>query len=203
MKIFLAFLALFAAYLPVSAQDAHIKFDHFTVVDGLPERQVQFVKQDDMGYIWIGTQNGLLRYDGYKPKVYRFGVDKDAPYQTCTVSSFILDKNKTIWVSTIGNGLFRYDRFADKFVQYKYPQTPGAKVNTTETLAAVDNKNNLWAFNSTSLNGSGATVVKFSGAAGSFESFGVKQKGPHHLDATELFYISGTAGGDIWVGTNN
>ncbi|HTE00866.1 MAG TPA: two-component regulator propeller domain-containing protein [Mucilaginibacter sp.] len=202
MKRILLLVLLSIGLQPVFGQSSHLKFDHFTVQDGLPERQAQFVKQDDMGYIWVGTQNGLLRYDGYKPRVYRFGVDKDAPYQTCTVSSFIIDKNKTIWVSTIGNGLFRYDRLADKFIQYKYPKN-GEKISTTQGLAAVDNNNNLWAFNSTSLNNNGVGLAKFKPATGSFESFNKKQKEAHYLDANDLFYICKAAGGIIWIGTNN
>lgn len=200
-KIWLLVL-LFAGLQNVFGQSSHLKFDNFTVKDGLPERQVQFVKQDDMGYIWVGTQNGLLRYDGYKPKVYRFGVDKDAFYQTCTVSSFIIDKNKTIWVSTLGNGLFRYDRSADKFIQYKYPQKHGAKITLTETLATADNKNNLWAFNSNLLNSS-SELINFNQATGRFENFNIKQKGTHHLDATHVFFIQKAIDGTIWIGTDN
>lgn len=107
------------------AQESTIKFDHLTVREGLPERVVQFVQQDSQGYIWIGTQNGLLRYDGYKPKVYRFGVDKNALSPSCSVGSMHEDKDKNLWFTTYENGLFRYNRATDSFIQYKYPEVNG------------------------------------------------------------------------------
>src|ERR1700753_3223789 len=119
MKKFLPLVLLLISINYAHAQSAHIKFDHFTVKDGLPERQISFIKQDNEGYIWMGTQNGLVRYDGYKAKVYRFGVDKDAAYQICSPQSMLIDKDNTIWITASGNGLFRYDRPSDNFIQYK------------------------------------------------------------------------------------
>jgi ligand-binding sensor domain-containing protein len=95
MKRILLLVILLTCLNNIYAQSTHLKFDHFTVIDGLPERQVQFIKQDDLGYIWLGTQNGLLRYDGYKPKVYRFGVGKGAIFTNCsTAAVFLITLNK-------------------------------------------------------------------------------------------------------------
>ena len=201
MKRILLLVLLLSGIRYTYAQTSHLKFDHFTVKDGLPERQVRFIKQDDQGYIWVGTQNGLLRYDGYKPKVYRFGVDKDAFYQTCSAENMIIDKNKTMWITTFGNGLFRYDRSADKFIAYKYPPQPGKRVASTQTLAVVDNKNNLWAFNST-LPTTHTQLVRFNQATEKFEFFTSDQKGPHHIDAHDSYYICKTADNNLWLATS-
>jgi len=202
MKKFLLLILLLTGIKCTYAQSTHIKFDHFTVKDGLPERQIRFIKQDNEGYIWVGTQNGLLRYDGYKPKVYRFGVDKDSYYQTCSSESMIIDNNNTIWVSTFGNGLFRYDRSADKFIQYKYPQQLGKKTTLVQVLSATDSNNNLWSFNRT-FPRTHIELIKFNQDKQKFEYFNRDQKGSHYLEPQDCYYISKTVGGTIWLGTSN
>jgi ligand-binding sensor domain-containing protein len=54
-----------------------VKFSHLTVNEGLSNSAVNCVLQDSQGYIWIATQDGLNRYDGYKVEVFR----KDAKSQ--------------------------------------------------------------------------------------------------------------------------
>jgi signal transduction histidine kinase/ligand-binding sensor domain-containing protein len=202
MKKFLLLVLLLVGIKHTHAQSSHLKFDHFTVKDGLPERQVRFIKQDNLGYIWVGTQNGLLRYDGYKPKVYRFGVDKDSFYQTCSAESMIIDNDNTLWVTTFGNGLFRYDRSADKFIQYKYQQQPGKKTTLVQVLSTTDSSNNLWSFNRT-FPQTHIELIKFNQAKQQFEYFNRDQKGAHHFEPRDCYYICKTSNGTIWLGTSD
>jgi len=59
------------ALLPAAASNGQSQFLPLEVRDGLPSRQVMSLAQDLEGYIWIGTRDGLARYDGGKFKVYR------------------------------------------------------------------------------------------------------------------------------------
>ncbi len=202
MKNFLAVMALFTACLSVSAQDTHLKFDHFTVKDGLPERSMIFLKQDNLGYIWVGTQNGLLRYDGYKPKVYRFGLESDPLYANCSVRTLLLDDKQNLWVSTTGNGLFKYDRSKDYFIQYKYPQEKGKRAVYEDYLETTDSNGNLWSigynfFDNTS------EAVKFNPKNGGFESFNDNSKDNHHLGAKNVYKILRQSNGVLWLGCSN
>src|SRR3954471_13430036 len=72
-----------------------VHFNSLGIKDGMPEGQVNDLLQDKEGYIWIGTQKGLVRYDGYNPKVYDFGI-KD-PY-TIFVSKIFEDSKGRLWV---------------------------------------------------------------------------------------------------------
>ncbi|MCW8849034.1 MAG: hypothetical protein OQJ81_03570, partial [Melioribacteraceae bacterium] len=49
----------------VNAQPLQNNFEHFTKNDGLPSDEINAIMQDHLGYLWIGTNNGLSRYDGY------------------------------------------------------------------------------------------------------------------------------------------
>src|SRR5688500_17532945 len=74
MKKFLSLLCLFTSFY-AAAQVRQLHFDKLTVENGLPENFVTCSIQDSSGYIWFGTQNGLVRYDGYNVKVYRLGTE--------------------------------------------------------------------------------------------------------------------------------
>ena len=62
--VFVTFLFLTVCGPPASAQEYQVT--HFTVEDGLPSPETYFVHEDIHGYIWIGTDRGLCRYDGYE-----------------------------------------------------------------------------------------------------------------------------------------
>jgi len=202
MKKFLLLILLLSGIEYAHAQSSHIKFDHFTVKEGLPERQIQFLKQDDQGYIWVGTQNGLLRYDGYKPKVYRFGTGKNTISPNCSARSMLIDKNKNIWIATVGNGLFRYNRQTDSFTEFPYPQKPGQRENYISYLADVDSDNNLWLFYA-NLNGPNYGIATFDLQTGKYEFYNKDQKGSHHLDINNADFIYKSSDGTIWLGTDN
>ena len=48
-----------------------IRFTNYTIEEGLPQATVETMVQDDKGYMWFGTNDGLARYNGYGFKVYR------------------------------------------------------------------------------------------------------------------------------------
>jgi len=143
MKLNLLLVLLLFSTAPLLAQPTHLSFDHLSVKEGLPENNVQFLQQDDLGYIWIGTQNGLVRYDGYKPKVYRFG--NVLPF--CTVVSMVEDSKKNLWFCTEQNGLFMYDRGKDIFKPYPYPPNI-----YTIVFNRADKIGNLWGYVSNTSN---------------------------------------------------
>src|SRR5688572_21271331 len=51
---------------PVLCHSQHLKFDHIDAQDGLSQNNVTCIIQEDRGFIWVGTDDGLNRYDGYQ-----------------------------------------------------------------------------------------------------------------------------------------
>ncbi|MDZ7342250.1 MAG: hypothetical protein ONB27_12910, partial [candidate division KSB1 bacterium] len=86
----------------------------YTAKDGLPMNSLKKVFQDSRGYIWIGTQEGLVRFDGVEFMLY------DKSKHPGLKSNFILDiaedANGNLWLATGGGGISRFDGF--KFTTY-------------------------------------------------------------------------------------
>src|SRR6059058_1952780 len=113
MRIFLSLLVLLFS-IPASSQQARqYSFKHFSVMNGLASNRVNSVIQDKDGYIWMATQNGLQRYDGYS--FMTFTSRKDDP--TSIPSNFIvymfLDAAKNLWIQSDNErvGIFDTKKF--------------------------------------------------------------------------------------------
>jgi len=116
MKKYLPLLVLIIAMRYGNAQPAHLSFDHLTIKEGLPDNNINDIAQDNRGYIWISTYNGIVRYDGYQVKVYKPGMEDKSNVPTYAFSLILQDKNHDLWANSLNNGLFKYDRSAVFFV---------------------------------------------------------------------------------------
>ncbi|MCP5053179.1 MAG: hypothetical protein GY940_38800 [bacterium] len=104
---FLGFLALpFSALCldpgKVFSQYLH---DSWSIEDGLPQLSIQAIIQTRDGYLWIGTQEGLVRFDGVRFQVY----DKRKVPQLLNnfIKTLYEDSNRNLWIGTLGGGLTR------------------------------------------------------------------------------------------------
>src|SRR5512133_882225 len=102
----------FIAILAFPADISQIKFEFVTVDNGLSQGIVEEIFQDSQGYIWIGTHDGLNRYDGQDFTVYRRERNDPQSLASNWVYSVIEDKEGKLWIGS--DGLNRYDPVTDK-----------------------------------------------------------------------------------------
>jgi hypothetical protein len=91
-------------------------FVRLSIQDGLSQGSGLSIIQDRRGFIWIGTEDGLNRYDGYRFRVYRPSED---PSSLSNNSANVLfeDSQGVLWVGT-NSGLNRYNRDLDNFTRF-------------------------------------------------------------------------------------
>lgn len=144
MKRLPALLLLLHCYCFCTAQTntaPELHLNYLTVKDGLPEGTAYALLQDKEGYIWMGTQDGLVRYDGYKAKTYILG--QDIPYKK-DVLRLYEDKNGTLWAGTYKQGLFYYNRGKDKFIHIVSSKQSDSLSSATVYTIQEDASGNLW-----------------------------------------------------------
>ena len=103
MRCWLPFIAIFLIAVPnLAAQQPYFRFDRITTSEGLPSNNTKKIIQDKQGFIWIGTSEGLCRYDGYH--VITFTANPAQPHSL--VNNYIYDlsedENGNIWITTAG-----------------------------------------------------------------------------------------------------
>jgi diguanylate cyclase (GGDEF)-like protein len=96
----------FAAALDPSRAITQYGHAIFTVEDGLPQNSIQAVLQTRDGFLWLGTQEGLVRFDGVRFTV--FNQASEAAFQDHDVRALCEDKEGTLWIGTQGGGLVRF-----------------------------------------------------------------------------------------------
>jgi len=89
-------------------------FHRLTSSDGLSQGTINCIAQDYKGFIWIATNDGLNRYDGYNIRVYRNNINDAASISSNQVLKIVPDRKGKIWILT-GNGLNLFDPSVDSF----------------------------------------------------------------------------------------
>ncbi len=126
------------------AQYKKLHFDHITTDDGLSKASVTCIVQDFQGFMWIGTFNGLNRYDGQDFTVYQYNQNDQHSISDNYISSIIEDHNRKLWIGT-NDGLNCYNRNEDNFIHYRH--IPGDSLSICDNQIEViyeDSKNRLW-----------------------------------------------------------
>ena len=116
-------IGLFAVLLPVQAQMGHFYFsERFT--SGL----VNKVCQDQYGYIWVGTEYGLNRFDGYRFTPFLHQQNHPETLGNNDISSMFCDSEGRLWIGT-AKGLDRYDYTTGQFVHYPFEGNVSPRVS--------------------------------------------------------------------------
>ena len=112
---------IFSSY--IYSQNADLKLDSF------PATLTQCFHHDKFGFMWIGTQDGLIRYDGTTFKHYRNQPFDSTSISNNWVSDIQGDSLGNLWISTYGGGLNYFNQISGKFTRY-----PGSKNNDTNNF---------------------------------------------------------------------
>lgn len=168
-------LALLCAFAPgaLTAQPSGIRFDRITTenvlrVKGLSQNTIQCMMQDSKGFIWIGTWDGLNRYDGYDFTIFNI----ENGLTNSTIHSVVEDKTGRLWVAT-DDGLTQMDWRGQQFVTYQSDRKdPNSISSNRVNHILLDSRGVLWLSTSRGLNqyrmetGTFSATNFFSGKAG-------------------------------------
>lgn len=95
--------------------------ERLTQDDGLSNNAVLCLRQDQPGFLWVGTEDGLNRYDGFTFKAYRHRPDQPHSLPGNVVLSLYTTRDGSFWVGCNRAGFCRYDPQTDGFVRYPVP----------------------------------------------------------------------------------
>ena len=125
--------------------DEPIHFEHLTNNDGLSQMSIYSMVQDRKGFVWVGTQNGLNKYDGYGFKVYYHDPDDDSSLQTGWVTALHEDAQGRLWVGTDVGGLSYLDPVTETFVHYRHDPAESTSLSDNSVWAILeDTQGMLW-----------------------------------------------------------
>ena len=202
---------LFILFLLISSnvsfgQIESIKFTNIGIKEGLSYSLVTSIVRDDKGFLWIATQNGLNKYDGYDFKYYYSDKTNRSPVKNF-INFLYKDSYGYIWIHYFKEGIGRFDPKTEIFKTYRHnPDLAGSfpvdylfKDNTNSsnrTIFFEDRNKNLWI---ASENG----VILYQRESDNFKSFVFEDGNNSSLSNNYILSIAEDKNGNIWVGTKD
>ena len=121
-----------------------LRFDHIGTQNGLSQINVTCIIQDDRGFIWVGTDDGLNRYDGYQFIIYRNNPKDSNSISNNFIGDIIQDHQGNIWITT-KNGLNKLDTKTGMFVRYTHNPADTNSISRNElSKLTLDTDGNIW-----------------------------------------------------------
>ena len=134
-KLLLLIISTYALFNGLRGQPYYFK--HYQVENGLSNNSVECSLQDDDGFLWFGTLNGLNRFDGYTFKTFHNDPEDSNSIGSNFIRCLYNDHHNKIWIGT-NNGIYIYDKIREKFSLLK--SIPAG--NTTQIKS--DPNGNFW-----------------------------------------------------------
>ena len=201
MKYFFFYIILFFSAIYCLAQSelpAELHFKRLTVKNGLPEGTVHSMLQGKEGYIWICTQQGLVRYDGYHARVYTMGI-KD-PKRMIIYKAF-QDRKKRLWVGSYNsNSIYLYNRSRDRFIRCRIDSSASGARHAILDIHD-DNLGRLW-IGSGIMDKMPSKFCLFNPGSGKYEWYGKQESGKNFINAS-LYNMLQDTSGHIWLSSSN
>jgi ligand-binding sensor domain-containing protein/signal transduction histidine kinase len=141
----LSLLMMFASSVTVAQDLNAVRFQRYGIENGLSQTTIRTLYQDHQGFVWLGTQDGLNRFDGYEFRVYR---NDPAKINTLGDNHIVTIENaakKGFWVGTLAGGLALYDPDTDAFRRFQADGKFGDIANNGISAILLDNKKRFWA----------------------------------------------------------
>lgn len=196
--IFVCWLLLLGPAANAAAPTAMI-FQHLGAELGLPQNTVMSTLQDSQGFMWITTEDGLVRFDGYETRLYAHEPDNSASLAGNFIWSSAQDAHGDLWFAIKNGGLARWNRRDDTFTAFRHdPARPDSSPSSDAVRQLLtDRRGNLW------IATTGGGLDEFDPKAGTFRTFRHDEAREDSLTSDVVTALLQTPQGALWIGTDN
>lgn len=184
-RLFVA--ALLTAGAADSATAAQGFFARLAGEHGLSQETVNVLVQDARGFLWVGTQNGLNRYDGYEFRVFEPVPDDPSSLSDGFVTALLANPDGSLWIGTDSGGLNRYDPGTGQFTTWRHDPEQAASLSANRVLSLLRDANSaLWV-----------------GTAAGLDRFDVDREAFIHTSGNSgaVYSLHEDEAGRLWAGT--
>jgi signal transduction histidine kinase/ligand-binding sensor domain-containing protein/CheY-like chemotaxis protein len=172
-------------------------FEHLTMRDGLSQSTVMSVLQDSHGFLWLATESGLDRYDGYAIREYRRERGNEHGLPNDFIWKIAEDARGDLWLATSGGGVARWDRRTDRFQQFRHnPLDPNTLASDSIRTLLVDSSGHVWI--ATERHG----LDVLDPQTGRVRHFRNDASNPRSLPPDAVFALYLDRAGRLWVGSD-
>jgi len=111
---------------------------------GLSQNRILSILEDDLGFMWFGTADGLNRYDGYNFKIYRNKFDDSTSLPNNSINTMVEDDQGNFWIGT-NNGIANFNPYSNQSINYIEEDSSSTALGANFiTASAIDSYGNIW-----------------------------------------------------------
>lgn len=182
---------------PKSPNGRNLFFERITTEQGLSQNVVRTILQDSFGYIWIGTDYGLDRYDGDEFKTYKHDPGDDSSISDNHIWSLCEDSRRNIWIGT-DNGLNLFDRRRNLFIRFTYDVDNNQSISSNRIRSVIEDSNGIiW------IGTWGGGLNRLDQKSGEFILYPTSDSGDEGISDKYVRIVYEDSKGLIWIGTSN
>ena len=196
---FLVWIALAAAFQAIDAgglpESEGIEFTRLSIDQGLSNNTINSILQDRKGFLWIGTANGLNRYDGYRFTVFKADPARAGRLVYNVIQILFEDREGRLWIGT-ENGLSRFDHETEAFTNYlNRPSDPASLSHNSVYCISQDTSGFIW------VGTYGGGLNTLDPATGRCRHYRTNPRDPKSLGSDFIRSIRTDREGRVWIGT--
>ncbi|MEO7766080.1 MAG: two-component regulator propeller domain-containing protein [Ferruginibacter sp.] len=193
-RIIYAILTCLLPFYAVS-QAPSINFRHIKSENGLSNSTIETIFQDNRGFMWFGTRDGLNRYDGSQIIIYRYSSTDTSTISDNFITSLYQDKQNNLWVGTL-NGLNQFDPKLNRFTRLKHNPADRKSISSNHITAIYgDTKGHTWL----GTWGGGSSV--YLGEKDGFKRVDCSRSGSSKVPELNIYAFYEDKRGNLWAGT--
>ena len=147
MKYRVAYIIVFVLFAWHLSAHEHYVVQHYSIKDGMSQNTVMAILQDKQGFIWLGTWDGLNRFDGYTFTTYKAMRNGVEAHVNNRVGMIYEDEAEGIWWSTYDGHFYRLDASRETTTEQPYDSLPEgmlAKMAEADKNTKVDSRGVIW-----------------------------------------------------------
>lgn len=186
---------LFLLQFSIIGQNSVVNVTHLSLEEGLSQSNVRCILQDKTGFLWIGTQDGLNRYDGYNFRIFKNNPNDTNSLSDNMITCLLEDKKGFLWIGTL-DGLNKYDPRTGKFIHYFAKSGEAPQLHGKSILSlAEDSSGNIWI--GTHLAG----LSEFNPLTGKIKTYLNDPRDNNSICSNNIMTLLKDRKGRMWIGT--
>ncbi len=186
------FLVLGTGSMDASSPGSY--FEYLGPEVGLPHHSVYDVAVDPQGFLWLATQNGLARFDGYDLRVFRHAPEDPHSLPNNYTKALALDDDGVLWIGTNGGSLSRFDPRQETFETFREQKNGEPRVTRINEVV-VASHDHLWLVG-------GEKVRLFRPSLASFQSTNLSLSDADSVEGAGIFASRSGQQGSAWYITS-
>lgn len=193
--IILILICILIPIRPSAEMLSEAKFENISIDDGLSNEYVTTIFQDSKGYMWIGTKDGLNRYDGERIKLYNCNAEDDNTLSSTYITAIEEDFQGNLWIGT-DNGLDFLNRDTDTIIRMKdiNDKYNLGELKITSLLKSSYEENIMWV-------GTENGLIKINIKDETIKAFYHDPNDPNSLSSSSITCLEEGDEEYLWVGT--